>query len=266
MKLAFSTLGCPEWKFDDILSAAHDLGYDGVEIRGMGDQLYAPAIPQFQPENIENTKAALKRLNLEIPCLTSACELQKPSDKLYLECKGYIDTAAALGVPYIRVLGDTGPKEQDAVDPVRVVDAAQLLGAYAKEKGVTLLIESNGYFANTERLAKVLEQVNSTGVAALWDIHHPYRFANEPPKVTMDNIGKYVRHVHVKDSVEVDGGVKYKMMGYGDLPVAECLDRLHEVGFDGYCSLEWIRRWEPSLEEPGIAFALYVGYMKKLMW
>ena len=35
MKLAFSTLGCPGWMWRDILSAAADLGYDGIEMRGL---------------------------------------------------------------------------------------------------------------------------------------------------------------------------------------------------------------------------------------
>src|SRR5690242_10967337 len=34
MKLAFSTLGCPEWNLEQILSAACASGYEGVEWRG----------------------------------------------------------------------------------------------------------------------------------------------------------------------------------------------------------------------------------------
>ena len=33
MKLAFSTLGCPNWGVDEILEAARTNGYDGVELR-----------------------------------------------------------------------------------------------------------------------------------------------------------------------------------------------------------------------------------------
>ena len=34
MKIAFSTLACPDWSWQDITSAAKDFGYDGVEVRG----------------------------------------------------------------------------------------------------------------------------------------------------------------------------------------------------------------------------------------
>ena len=35
MKLSFSTLGCPKLSFRDVLSIAKDLGYDGIELRGI---------------------------------------------------------------------------------------------------------------------------------------------------------------------------------------------------------------------------------------
>ena len=34
MKIAFSTLGCPDFSWQDIYSMAKDLGFDGIEIRG----------------------------------------------------------------------------------------------------------------------------------------------------------------------------------------------------------------------------------------
>jgi fatty-acyl-CoA synthase len=265
MKLAFSTLGCPEWSFSDILAAACDLGYDGVEIRGVQSELYAPKIAAFLPENIDSTRASLDRLGLTIPCLTSACELQQPGEGVFFECKNYIGCAASLSIPYIRILGNAGPAPEGWVDEDRVQKAAALLAAYAEKRGVTLLLESNGYFANTGRLAGLIEFVGSPALAALWDLNHPFRYFDETPKATIENIGRYVRHVHVKDSIEENGAVKYKMMGQGTLPVAECVDRLHALGFDGYFSLEWVRRWQPSLEEPGIAFALFVEYMRSLL-
>ncbi len=32
MKISFSTLGCPGWSYEDILSTAKDLGFNGIEI------------------------------------------------------------------------------------------------------------------------------------------------------------------------------------------------------------------------------------------
>ena len=42
MKLAFSTLGCPEWNLDQILAAARESGYEGVEWRGYQAEMELP--------------------------------------------------------------------------------------------------------------------------------------------------------------------------------------------------------------------------------
>ena len=71
MKLAFSTLGCPNWTFSEIFATAKDLGFDGVEIRGIGKEIFAPDIAEFSDSKIDATLAKIKRLGIEIPCVTS---------------------------------------------------------------------------------------------------------------------------------------------------------------------------------------------------
>lgn len=111
MKLAFSTIGCPNWSYDEVVSTASDLGYDGFEVRGIGGEIYAPDVKQFKPENIEKTKEKLKSLGLGITMLTSGASLAVYSEKekAVAEAKAYIDLAEALGVPYIRVMCTNRP-------------------------------------------------------------------------------------------------------------------------------------------------------------
>ena len=80
---------------------------------------------------------------------------------------------------------------------------------------------------------------NHPNVAVLWDMHHPYRYMGETAADTINNIGPYIRHVHVKDSVMKDGKAEYKLMGEGDLPLDEMLTSLGNYGYNGYISLEW---------------------------
>lgn len=98
MKLAFSTLGCPDWSFPEILSTAKDMGYDGIEIRGIKNELYAPEIKEFRSDRINETKDNLKSLNLSISCLTTACYLfdKQITDKTLAEGYEYIDLAQKL--------------------------------------------------------------------------------------------------------------------------------------------------------------------------
>lgn len=264
MKLCFSTLGCPEWSFADIVSTAKDLGYDGIEVRGVKNELHAPRIKEFTENSAQATKAQLSKTGLEIACLTSACYLNKKEikDQTIKEAREYIDTAADLGVKYIRVLGDTDPAPKDTVDDEAVRASLAAIAEYGAKKGVMPLIETNGAFADTGRLKNLLQGLQNVGV--IWDIHHPYRFFDESPEKTMENIGTYIRLVHVKDSLNNGGKIKYTMLGYGDIPVKKSVALLKQAGFAGFYSLEWVKRWDLSLEEPGIAFAQYAGYMRAL--
>ena len=54
------------------------------------------------------------------------------------------------------------------------------------------------------------------------------------------------------------------LMGYGDLPVKETVTALENIGYDGYFSYEWVKRWVPELEASGIAFHTYMSYMRSL--
>ena len=55
MKLSFSTLGCPRWSFDEMLAIAKDLKIDGIELRGLGNDMYAPDLSIFSAANIASS-------------------------------------------------------------------------------------------------------------------------------------------------------------------------------------------------------------------
>src|SRR5690554_7098790 len=78
MKLAFSTLGCPDFSWTDIYSMAKDLGYSGIEIRGLGKDIFAVQAQPFTGDQLDSTIKKLSSLNLEIPCLSSGCCLKFP--------------------------------------------------------------------------------------------------------------------------------------------------------------------------------------------
>ena len=41
MKISFSTLACPDFSWTDIYTMAKDLGFGGIEIRGLGEDIFA---------------------------------------------------------------------------------------------------------------------------------------------------------------------------------------------------------------------------------
>ena len=111
-----------------------------------------------------------------------------------------------LNASYIRILADLDPAPVDEIDDDYIVEALQKLVPIAEEYNVTLLVETNGVYSDTARLAAVLDRVKSRKVAALWDMHHPYRYNNEAPETTVANLGEYIKYIQVKDSVMREDG------------------------------------------------------------
>ncbi len=268
MKLSFSTLGCPDFAWSDIYSMAKDFGFSGIEMRGLGGNIFSVHAAPFKPENLEATRAQLKRLKLEICCLSSGSALRfgERHAETIAELKEYIALAAALGTPYIRVLGDLTAEPTTDFDDELVIGPMKELAPIAEAAGVTLLIETNGVYSHTDRLADVLARIGSDSVAALWDLNHPYRFGGEDPQTTVKNLGAYVKHTHIKDSVvNPDGSIAYKIMGEGDLPVDAFMQALRSVNYEGYISLEWLKQYSPELSDAGIVFPHYAHFMQQYL-
>jgi fatty-acyl-CoA synthase len=126
-------------------------------------------------------------------------------------------------------------------------------------------VETNGVYADTNRLRNLLDRAASDSVAALWDMHHPYRFFGETPGKTVQNLGAYIKYVHIKDSVVEDGSIRYRLMGEGDLPAEDMMRALQSINYDGYISLEWVKRWARDLVDAGIVFPHFANYMSRYM-
>lgn len=267
MKVSFSTLGCPEWTWDDMLVTAKDLGFDGIEIRGIENELFVPKAKPFLSSNVQGTMERLKKLHLEIPCLTSSCYIFNETDiEFYInEGKDYIDLASALGVPFVRILGDRNPEPGEHIDMDYTAENLSTLAKYAEGKNVKVLVETNGRFADSNEILKLIDKADNSNIGILWDIHHPYRFFNEPVAKTYNTLKHLIGFVHIKDSIVENGKIKYKMMGYGDIPVKESIQLLKENGYAGYVSLEWVKRWNIDLEDPGVVFSHFINYTRKFI-
>lgn len=264
MKLCYSTIGCPDWGFKEIFSVAKDLGYNAVEVRGISNEMYAPAIKQFKDDELDKTKAYLQSINIDIPVFVSGACLADYSkrDTAVLEAKAYIDLAQKYGSKYIRVLPTDRPFDTGNADLKLCEKQYKEVVEYGKEKGVTPLMETNGVFADTKLLKEFLDNIGD-GAGALWDIHHPYRYNDEKISESIANLGSYIKHVHLKDSVIEKGSVKYKMMGYGDIPVEDAIKALIDNNYPGYYSLEWVKRWNHDLEDPGIVLSHFIYFMHR---
>ncbi|MDR3364555.1 MAG: AMP-binding protein [Clostridiales Family XIII bacterium] len=263
MKLAFSTLGCPDFGWSDIYSMAKDIGFDGIEVRGLGKQVSFGKDKPFTPEALPQTIEKLSALSLEISCLSSGCVLRERGiiEENISGLTSYIELAARLNAPFVRALGDRAIAPDGDVDDGAVAEALRRILPACERHGVTLLLETNGVYSDTARLARVLAEAGSDHAAALWDFHHTVRYGAETPEQTVQNLGAHIKYVHAKDSLMKDGAPEYRFMGEGDLPIAAVMMALNSVNYDGYICLEWVKKWAPQLSDAGIVFPHFYNYM-----
>jgi sugar phosphate isomerase/epimerase len=270
LPLAFSTLGCPGWEWNKILEFAQAYGFEAIELRGLMGNMDLPTRPEFAPVQIPQTKKQVAEHQLKISDLGSSAEMHvaEPAEraKQLADARRFIDLASALDVPYVRVFGNkiNGPRDEVLA---RVVDGLHQLGEYGAPRGVTVLIESHGDFVDSPTLKEVLTRADSKNVALLWDAHHTFVDGHEQPEHTVAELGPWIRHTHLKDSVPDGKGRKYVLTGTGEVPVERQVMALRQMGYKGYYCFEWEKVWHPDIQEPEVAFPEYArvvgGYLKE---
>ena len=78
MKLAFSTLGCPDWTFDEVLDRAQAMGYQAIELRGVNGKMRADEMDVFRPENRQATMEKIRAHGLTVCGFGSSASFHDP--------------------------------------------------------------------------------------------------------------------------------------------------------------------------------------------
>ena len=267
MKLSFSTLGCPDWSLEQVIARAAQWGYDGVEIRGIQGELDLTRAEAFSDRKINDTRRRLVDHGIEICCLGSSSQFHMEDVRERQEnvdsARAHVELAERLHVPFVRVFGDRFPDPYSKAACIdRVGEALQALSRFAGEVGVRIVLETHGDFTLSSDIAAVMKRAESPYVGVLWDTHHPYRTSGESVEITIKQLRPWIWHTHFKDSLPEGDGHRYVLPGQGDVPIPSFVERLRAIGYTGYLSFEWEKRWHPEIEEPEVAFPRYVQYMQ----
>ena len=267
MKLSFSTRGWDDISWDEMLDIAVDMHFDGIEVYNL--HLTPELIQRGGPFHRYNTQATARVLHekkLEIPVFDTSIDIaaedggvgnasrnaENRDDYIRL-LKELIDAASNMSVRYVSVKAEY---ENEAL----VRENLDMLLPYAEEKGIAILMKTCGIYSDTARLRELMDDYACDQLAALWDVHHPYRDKQETPADTIRNLGAYVRHVHMRDS---DDSKTYNLIGEGNMPIDEFMRALSSIDYDGYISLEWKRSWMDDLQDLEIIFPYFVNYMNR---
>ncbi len=261
MKLSFSTKGWHDNSFPEFCEIAKELKFDGIELHNIYNRLFTDKNGAFHDYTAAATRRKLFEMGLSIPCIDTICDPADEGtfDKCVEEILKCIEISASLGIPYIRIHA-AKVSDNSTENVVRVIENVL---PDAEKTGVTLLLETTGIFAKTDKLRDVLNLFAHDNLAALWDMACPYLSCKEEPEDTIKNLGAYIKHVHIKDAVKTNDNYEYCLLGEGELPVKDMMAALRSVNYDGFVSLEWHPSWCEELDDMEIIFSQFVNFMKQ---
>jgi sugar phosphate isomerase/epimerase len=253
--LAYSTLGCPGWTLEHAAEQAAQHGYRALELRLLDHEIVPSQPTAEQRRRMKQLKAntGVEILALGLSTRFSApdpSERQSNVDELYR----YLELANDLGVSMVRTFG--GNVQPNCTIDQTIDWVAQSLATAmptAERQGVTVLLETHDAFCRGAEVERVLAQVSHANLSAVWDVHHPFRMG-ESIEETWRLIGARTKHVHLKDArLKPDGSWQLVLMGEGEVPCRQVVELLHREGYQGYISMEWEKKWHPTIEEPEVA-------------
>jgi len=250
MKLSFSTNRWNDYSFDQFIDIADEYRFQGIEIHDVH-----AVFDIAEPGKITALYRRLMEKRLAVSCIDLVADIALDGEAALSELALVLDAAKRLHSPNIRI--KTVCSNEDVSAAVeKFLNAALPLAEKAK---VTLLMETVGPFADTAKLRALFESFISDNLAALWDLHYPFRMHGEAPEETIRNLGAYVRHVHMKDSESAD---KPTLVGEGSLPIEAIMNALKSVNYDGFISIEWDPAWD-EVSDIDIIFPHFISYMSR---
>ncbi len=247
MKLSFSTNRWRDTEMEEFFRLANEYRFSGVEIHSVTE------IPEERRTAVYH--AAVSG-GISVCCIDVLSSIGASDiTPAMAELEEAIAAAVRLHAPYLRLRAGN---EEGAKENAEAFLSAAL--PRAERAGVVLLLETVGVYANTATLRETLNLFAHDSLGALWDFYYPYTEAKESAEDTIRNLGAYVRHVHVKDA---DGAGEFRPVGEGTLPIADFMNALRSINYDGFLSAEWDPEWMEGLGDADIIFPHFATYMSR---
>ncbi|MCF0120784.1 MAG: AMP-binding protein, partial [Oscillospiraceae bacterium] len=260
MKLSYFSGVWQGYDWPSHLRMAKEMELDGVELLYSEDEYSILMDPVGGASIRRSFLRTVKESNLEIPCITVRVKGEDGDAAKELESiRKCIDLADALSVPNVAISMDF----KTDTDELCIVAYIGETLKYAEKVDVTLLIETVGIFADTARLTAVLDRFASDNLACIWNLHDPVFFSGETPNRTIQNLGAYVRHVHIHDSVRENDAPSLRLVGDGELPVDKLLLALKSIDYNGHFVLDTPGD-SLGLDEPDIVLPYFVNMMRRI--
>lgn len=244
MNLSFSTNRWGNISLESFIDIAKEYKFQGIEIHD---------INEVTTEQASEINHKLLENKVKISCIDMISDVSGDVDTSFKEFLNCVELCITLHTPYIRIKSASDNEEN-------VVKFVEKTLPVAEKNNIVILVETVGIYADTSKLIELLNSFASDNLAALWDLHYPYREHKESPEETVKNLGAYIKHVHMKDS---DGENSYNLVGEGSLPIADIMNALRSINFDGFISIEWDPSWDNEIADLDIIFPHFISYMSR---
>src|SRR6266496_1268374 len=268
MRICFSTLACPTWTLSQVVEIASSSGYRGIELRFLEGEDSLWRLPAFQGSALATSKRMIVDRGLSIACVGTSCRFHSPNpqerERWVEEGKHMAELAAALSAPAIRVFGD---KIQPGAnrDSTRkwIAESIRGLVEKTKENGAEVWLETHGDFASSVETTQIVSESGYAGIGIVWDPANAFTDGKEQPSEAAAALGNALRHVHLRDLDCHDGEWGPVLTGEGKFPLRQIVAQLGKLGYDGFASFEWEKKWRPELAEPEIAIPQFARWFRE---
>lgn len=246
MKYSFMSFSCPELPLEEMLAAAKQFGYDGVEPRTSAKHKHG-----VEPETTSKERAEIRRKvaagGIALSCIATSHQYANPA-AARAQVEGTIKSAqlaADVAAPRIRVFGGLLPQGVGRDQAIAsLADCLTEISKAIEKLPVTVCLETHDDWCDPTHVAEVMRRVSRPNIAVNWDIMHPVFRAGKTIEESFKTLKPWIRHVHFHDGITEGEGLRLMPVGMGRVDHRRAVQLLKQSGYDGYLSGEW-SGWEP---------------------
>lgn len=270
MQIVGHTMGTPEATLLEAMDLFAELGLDGIEIICADDYPCGLNLETAQ-RDLSDIRQRAADAGLTIAGLAPYTKDTNHPDALAREraiadLKRAVDIAVALDCRAVRVFGgrEVPPSEQ-GMALGWLVEALREVGEYAKAAGVQLNVENHmdTMATSAEMTMAIARAVALSNVGVLYDQANLAFMNSEVYEMAIALQGPRIQYVHVKDFYWDGTRRVAAALGQGIIPWAEIIGSLTDLGYAGFYSLEYERRWFPDqLPPPAVGMKQCLDFLR----
>jgi sugar phosphate isomerase/epimerase len=233
-----------EMTIADMLEFCAGAGFDAVDITGY----YFKGYPQVPPDDyLFSIKRKAFSLGMEISGtgvrndFTLADKTKRDQEVVLV--KNWIDVAAKIGAPVIRIFA--GTQKNEGVPPEQVTEwmlkDIQACVEYGKQHGVIIGIQNHNDFIQTaDQVIKMIRDINSDWFGLILDTGS---FRQRDPYAEIEKSIPYAVNWQVKEKIWLNGAEV-------ETDIEKLIQLIKSSGYKGYLPIETLGAGDPKIKIP----------------